>query len=302
MVKRGRHPAAQARFETARRVAALLREGTDVLTPDSLELPPDLDERPLDAYWRIDVPTLADLWPDLSPRQRPGALRDLGRLIGRVHRVRTAGHGDLTGAMERATPTSQVLAEELGGRLMPAVAAGWPEAVPLVEVLLEMIPDVARHTQAGAVLLHGDLHMRNVLCAREGEDVRCVGLLDLECAHAGPPESDLARLSVLQTDLFQMAVEGPWMDRVTEGYPDPVDPVLLRYFTVYHLLHLGCHSAWIGHDVHARHVAAAAREAVAGLRRSRSPARAPRAAGDGHPVLQSAGPERSARAPLPRPA
>jgi uncharacterized membrane protein (DUF485 family) len=50
---------------------------------------------------------------------------------------------------------------------------------------------------------------------------------------------------------------------VLEGYADPLDPALVAFYTVYHLVQLGFHSAWLGHDVHAASVADAARAAVA---------------------------------------
>lgn len=60
-----------------------------------LPLPDGLDERPVEAYWRISLPTLEELWPGLSPAEREGALRSLGGLIRRVHDVRLPGHGPL---------------------------------------------------------------------------------------------------------------------------------------------------------------------------------------------------------------
>lgn len=263
MIKRGRFPGSGTRFETSRLAAGLLRRQADVTTPPSLPLPRGLDGHPLDVYWRIELPTLADLWPGLGGDERREAMRSLGRLIRRAHRVRPAGHGSLPAAMERPGSLGEVLREELDGRLGPAVAERWPGGVPLVDLLAAMLPEVDRRASAPGVLLHGDLHTGNVLCEQAGGPVRCVGLLDLECAHAGPRESDLARLSVIQTELFRMPVEGPWLDWVLEGYGEGMDPVLFGFYAVYHLVHLGCHSAWIGHDVHAGHVAAAAREAAA---------------------------------------
>lgn len=262
MIKRGRTPWSGARFEASRTAARLLRRRADIVTPPSLPLPPGVGECPLDVYWRIELPTLAELWPRLRPDERAQAMRSLGRLIRRAHAVTAAGHGALLAATERRTPLSEVLAEEIGERLMPAVAEGWPEGVPLVEWLLGMVPEAARRARAGGVLVHGDLHAANVLCERANGSIRCVGLLDLECAHWGPRESDLARLSVIQTDLFQMPVEGPWMEWVLEGYGRAMDPVLFGFYAVYHLAHLGCHSAWIGHGEHAGEVAAAARKAA----------------------------------------
>ncbi|HLL81857.1 MAG TPA: aminoglycoside phosphotransferase family protein [Longimicrobium sp.] len=259
VVKRGRYEWSAGRFLTARHAGRLLRDA-GVTAPSSLELPSALRAQALDAYWRIELPTLAELWPGLGAAARLAAMRSLGELVRRVHSAPVHGHGGLGGG---GVSISQALAGDLGGRLMPAVQAVWPDGVPLVDVLLGTIPEVARRAPEHGVLLHGDLHIGNVLCERGAGTVRCVGLLDLECAHAGPRESDLARLAVLHTDLFQMGMEGPWLDRVLEGYADPVDPELIAYYSVYHLVQLGFHSAWVGHDVHAASVADAARAAVA---------------------------------------
>jgi hypothetical protein len=260
MVKRGRYEWSAGRFHTARRAGRLLRDA-GVTAPSSLDLPSGLEAHALDAYWRIELPTLAELWPVLDANERRTAMRSLGELVRRVHSAPVRGHGGLGGG--GAVSISQALAGDLGGRLMPAVQAVWPDGVPLVDVLLGTIPEVVRRAPDDGVLLHGDLHIGNVLCERGAGTVRCVGLLDLECAHAGPRESDLARLAVLHTDLFHMGIEGPWLHQVLEGYADPLDPELVAYYSVYHLVQLGFHSAWVGHDVHAASVADAARAAVA---------------------------------------
>lgn len=260
MVKRGRYDWSASRFRIARRAGRLLGEA-GVTAPHSLDLPSGLEAHALDAYWRIELPTLAEIWPGLGAAERRSAMRSLGELVRRAHSAPVRGHGCLLGGGR--VSISQALACDLGGRLMPAVQTVWPEGVPLVDVLLGAIPEVACRAPEDGVLLHGDLHIGNVLCERAAGTVRCVGLLDLECAHAGPRESDLARLAVLHTDLFQMGIEGPWLDRVVEGYADPLDPELLAYYSVYHLVQLGFHSAWVGHDVHAAFVADAARAAVA---------------------------------------
>ena len=256
VVKRGRYDWSARGFETSRAAAGLLR-GAGITAPHSLDLPASLGPRALDAYWRIELPTLAELWPALGAEERRGAMRSLGRLLRRVHRTPL---GD-DGVLGDAPLLSQGLAEDLGGRLMPAVQAAWPEGVPLVDVLLGTIPQVVQ--RAGEpVLLHGDLHTGNVLCER-AETVECRGLLDLECAHTGPRESDLARLAVMHSTLFQMHIEEPWLGWVLEGYEDPADPALITYYAVYHLVQLGLHSAWLGHGVHAAEVAAAARSTIA---------------------------------------
>jgi aminoglycoside phosphotransferase (APT) family kinase protein len=264
VVKRGRYAWSAERFETARRAGELFAAAGATI-PRPVDLPVELDRTAVDAYWRIELPTLAELWPELGHGERRAAMRSLGEVVRAAHATRFPGHGDLRAVGEHPAPLSRVLAEDLGGRLMPAVRGGWPDGAPLVESLLGLIPEIARRADEAGVLLHGDLHMGNVLCERGAEGVRCVGLLDLECAHAGPRESDLARLSVMHTDLFGMPAHGPWLDWVREGYGEEVDPVVCGFYAAYHLVQLGSHSAWIGHGEHAASVAAAARGALAAL-------------------------------------
>ncbi|MEW5930113.1 MAG: aminoglycoside phosphotransferase family protein [Gemmatimonadota bacterium] len=283
IVKRGRHAWCAERFDTARRAAGLFG-AAGITTPGSVSLPAELSRLAVDAYWRIELPTLAELWPELGPDERRSAMRSLGRLMRRAHTARLRGHGELRAALGEARPLSQALAEDLGGRLMPAARAGWPEGVPLVDRLLAAIPEVARRAAEAGVLLHGDLHMGNVLCERAGGAVTCTGMLDLECAHAGPAESDLARLSVMHTDLFGMPAGGPWLEWVREGYEGEVDPVVYGFYVAYHLVQLGFHSAVLGHHEHAASVAAAARSAAAALPGPRRAAGASRAGpGEGAP-------------------
>ncbi|HLL45574.1 MAG TPA: aminoglycoside phosphotransferase family protein [Longimicrobiaceae bacterium] len=264
IVKRGRYAWSAERFDTARRAAGLFG-AAGITTPRSVDLPAELSRAAVDAYWRIELPTLAELWPELGPGERRSAMRSLGRLMRKAHTARLPGHGELRAMAGHPRLLSQVLAEDLGGRLMPAVGAEWPDGVPLVDCLLGMIPEVARRAGEAGVLLHGDLHMGNVVCERAGGAVACTGLLDLECAHAGPAESDLARLAVMHTDLFGMPAGGPWLEWVREGYGEAVDPVVYGFYVVYQLAQLGFHSAWLGHHEHAASVAAAARPAAAAL-------------------------------------
>jgi aminoglycoside phosphotransferase (APT) family kinase protein len=263
VVKRGRYDWSAGRFRTARIAGRVLRDA-GIAVPCPLDLPPGVAQPALDAYWRIEAPTLAELWPRLSARERHSAMRSLGALVRRVHSAPVRGHGALGGS---ETSLSRALAGDLGVRLMPAVQAAWPDGVPLVDALLRAIPEVVRRAPRDGVLLHGDLHTGNVLCEHTPGTVRCLGLLDLESAHAGPPESDLARLAVMHTDLFHMEIEGPWLRWLLEGYEDPVEPDLVAFYSVYHLVQLGFYSAWLGHDVHAASVADAARAAVAAIPR-----------------------------------
>ena len=104
-------------------------------------------------------------------------------------------------------------------------------------------------------LIHGDLHAGNVLCETEGERIRCVGLLDLETAFAGPPEADLANAEVLHGPLFTQPLPEPWFEHLRAGYGDSLDPLVLAFFRIYHLANMGFYSAFIGDAWHAETVA-----------------------------------------------
>jgi hypothetical protein len=262
MIKRGRFPWSAARFRTSRLSADLLRDRAGVVAPRSIDLSASPQDGPVDAYWRIEHPTLAELWPTLTGGQRRSAMSSLGQMMSRVHGIRLSGHGDLASALDGGVGLAEALELDLGGRLLPAVHGEWPGGVPLMEYLLRMAPEVVERGGGGGVLLHGDLHMGNVLCEVRGRSVRCVGLLDLESARSGPPESDLARLAVMHNPLFQMQLEGPWMDWVLQGYATRPDPKLLGFYTVYHLVELGFYSALVGHSWHAEQVALAAAAAL----------------------------------------
>jgi hypothetical protein len=256
IVKRGRYGWSRERFETSRFAADLLRT-RGIITPESLEIPAEIDEHPLDVYWWIELPTLLERWQDLRESDRACAMVSLGGLIRRMHRIHVAGHGDLRQATAEPQPLAEVLANDLNGRLRPAVRAEWPRALPLVEKLERKVPGMLRKA-CSAVATHGDLHLGNVLCQEEAGSIHCVGLLDLESASAAPPESDLARLAVMHTDLFGMPIEEDWLEWVIVGYEDPVDPVVFEFYALYHLVQLGLHSAMVGHEEHAELVAAAA--------------------------------------------
>lgn len=258
MVKRGRYPWVAERFETSRLASELLRERGDAVVPAPLPLPDGLDERPVEAYWRISLPTLEELWPGLSPGEREGALRSLGSLIRRVHDVRLPGHGPLQVAARTPVSLSDHLHADLAERLLPAVASGWPEAVAAVEALVEAVPALAERLGGRqAALVHNDLHLGNVLCEAGAEGVRCVGLLDLEAAGAAPPEADLAVAEVHHGPLFCHPLPEGWPRWLREGYGSEPEPFALAFYRAYHLANMGYYSALVGHGVHAREVARA---------------------------------------------
>ena len=96
--------------------------------------------------------------------------------------------------------------------------------------------------------------------------IRCVGLLDLEWVHAGPPESDFARFAVMHGGPFDMLIEPHSLEWAYEGYGRALDRRLLTFYSLYHYLNLGLYSAVIGDDWHAAAVAEAARPIAGELR------------------------------------
>lgn len=267
MVKRGRYDWAVERFETSRAASELIRERTDLVVPAPLDIPLVVDALPVEAYWRIRLPTLQEIWPGLSASERADALRSWGALATRVHRIRLAGHGALQVALAEPRSLEEHLEADIGERLLPAVEQTWPAAAAGVAELLEHVPELAERSGAGGgVLLHNDLHMGNVLCETSGGQIRCVGLLDLETAAGGPAESDLAIAQVQHGPLLGQPLEEGWFSILLEGYGLAPDPFALGFYRGYHLANLGYYAALVGHAEHAAGVAAALAEEVAFLR------------------------------------
>lgn len=255
MVKRGRYLWARERFETSRIASDLLRP-RGVIVPAPLPLPDGLDERPVEAYWRIPLPTLQECWPGLSRREREIALRSLGCLLRRVHSVCLSRYGPLQETASTPVPLSVHLHEDLAARLLPAVAAAWPEAVRALQRLVEAVPALARRLHScEAAIAHNDLHIGNVLCEVGPDGVRCVGLLDLETAAAAPPESDLAAAQIHHGPLFCQPLPEGWFRCLLDGYGADPDPFVLAFYRAYHLANMGYYSALVGHGEHARAVA-----------------------------------------------
>lgn len=266
MVKRGRHPWAAERFETSRRAAALVRQHRAAVVPEPLPLPQGVDERPVEAYWRIARPTLAEIWPALSPSGQRRALRSWGRLIRRIHAVELQGYGPL-GREPRADDLAEHLRADLQDRLLPAVYSEWPDAAWPLERLLTLLPG-ALPEGVGACLVHNDLHAGNVLCELVDGEPRCIGLLDLETAVAAPPESDLAIAELHHGALFGQPLPTGWRHWLREGYGREPDARVLAVYRASHLANLGFYSALVGHEEHAALVADALHaevDALAGM-------------------------------------
>jgi aminoglycoside phosphotransferase (APT) family kinase protein len=267
IVKRARHAWAAPCFRAARLAARLLRRRTGIVAPDHVPAPEVIAGRAIEAYWRLPLPTLRELWPRIPDRMRERTLRSWGELLRRVHSVKLQGHGPLEQDARTAPSLAVFLAGDIGERLAPAAAAAWPRGAALARTLAASVPDLARRVgDRPPVLVHNDLHMGNVLCAEQGRGIRCVGVLDLEWAIAGPPESDLARVQVLHGALFGQPLDGPWFEVVLAGYRDPLDAFALTFYRAYHLLNLGYHAALAGHDGHAAAVRRAVARELAGLR------------------------------------
>lgn len=269
MVKHSPFDWVAARFRSAKVASSLAADEGSVVTPACLPLPERVGGTSVLAYWYVPLPTLESLWPALSPNERDEAVRSLGRLLRRLHRVAVPRHGSLVDDEHVDSSLAAFLERDLRRRLKPAVCAHWPDGVPLVERALERV-DEGDPDGAAPALTHNDLHLGNVLCRRRNGRVQCVGLLDLEAAAGGRAESDLASASVLHDPLFaQEYGTGDWLGRfdraLREGYGDGLDPRALGFFRLYHLLNLGFASALTGDHWHADRVAPAVERTLEGL-------------------------------------
>ncbi|HEU4452117.1 MAG TPA: aminoglycoside phosphotransferase family protein [Longimicrobium sp.] len=264
VVKRARHEWARGRFAVSRAAAGLLREA-GIPAPRPLAVAVPDDGLPVEAYWKVELPTLAEVWTGAGRSGRGALLREWGRLVRRIHRIRLPRHGPLL----RPHPggLGGHLREDLERRLLPAVACTWPEAGPLVEALAGAAERIAgRLAGAPAVLVHNDLHSGNVLCSADGAG--CAGVLDLEAAFAGPPEADIAHADVLHGPLFGKPLPAGWLDELLRGYGRALDPVVLAYFRAFHLANLGYHAALSGYGEHAAGIRAAMEGEVRALSRA----------------------------------
>lgn len=268
MMKRARHAWGRQAFRASSAAARILREQADILVPEPLSLP-DTNGLPRQAYWRIPDPTLADVWPSLAAGARRSAMRSLGRLLVDVHAVRLPAWGAVAGGERRGEALAEVVGADLVDRLLPAFHGLLPDAAAAVERLSSFVDAVGeRAEQRGPTLAHNDLHMGNVLCRVEGDEVTCVGLLDLDEAVAAPPASDVARFEVLHGPLFAQHLSPRWRAEVWRGYGRRPEAFLVVFFRALHLANLGLHSAIVGDDAHAELVARALKQEVVKLERT----------------------------------
>jgi aminoglycoside phosphotransferase (APT) family kinase protein len=253
IVKRARYAWSAPRLRTSRLAARLIRRRTGVIVPRHLDVEEDADGRAVEAYWRIPLPTLGEVWPELPDPVRPQALRSWGALLGRVHKVKLVGHGALDGAARISVRLSEHIQRELLDRLGPALAGDWPVALPWAKRLARCARVLdACCAERPVVLVHNDFHMGNVLCERRPRSVRCVGVIDLETAWAGPPEADVAQVQVLHGPAFGDPLPPGWEAHFLRGYGTALDSLVLTFFRAYHLLNLGYFSATAGWWEHVR--------------------------------------------------
>jgi aminoglycoside phosphotransferase (APT) family kinase protein len=255
LLKRGRHDWTRASFAAAAAAARLIAAESDITVPEPLDLDVDAVGMPLQAYWLVPLPTLAQVWPVLSLRSRAAALRSAGRLLRRLHGLETSRFGALHTA--GADTLAAELDRDLRQRLLPAVYAHWPAGLPYLESLIEQIPEASARCRARPpVLVHNDPHIGNVLCRTAGERVECVGFLDLDDVVGGVKESDVASFDVLHGRLFEQLIEPGLRARLVDGYGEPLDPWLVRYFRRVHLINQGFSAGLLEHHEHAGTIAA----------------------------------------------
>jgi aminoglycoside phosphotransferase (APT) family kinase protein len=265
VVKRGEAEWVRQRFAASRAACGLLRRRTGIVAPEPIPVPDCGRRPPLEVYWKVELVTLADVWPRLDASARQRALRDWGRLLRRIHRVRPRGHGALPHAERAPGSLEQHLATDLGERLLPGVHHTWPQGVDVLHALVDAIPALA--ARAGQpVLLHGDPHQGNVLCRLDGRKIRCAGVIDLEAAWSGSPEADVAVAELIHGPLFHPLPDG-WTAEFRRGYGEALDGVAIAFYRAVHLANLGYHAALTGLHAHAADLLQAARAAVAEFRR-----------------------------------
>lgn len=251
MVKRGRFDWVAPRFENSRAASRLIRAEAGLAAPEPLDVPEEIDERPLEVYWRIELPTLSQAWPGLAPAARERALASCGEMLSRIHQVPLDRWGAIRGGHTDSTFLGYMGAD-LHDRLLPALWGEWSEAAAAVEELAGALPALAsRLRDRTPVMVHGDVHMGNILYDPRLGSGECVGILDLESTAGGIAESDLAIAEVLHGPLFEQTLHEGWFQTVLESYGRPPDPFALAFFRTCHLANLGFFSVLVGDAEHA---------------------------------------------------
>jgi Ser/Thr protein kinase RdoA (MazF antagonist) len=264
LLKRARHEWLRPCFTASATAARLISASSELVVPQPLPLPDLPEELPVQAYWRISLPTLAQLWPDMTAERQAAALRSLGALTRRLHTIAAPGWGPLH-RCDAECDLAGDLHRDLRQRLLPAVIAHWPAGIAALERLIQGIPTVQqrwsaaaeqRWSAAAAALVHADLHLGNVLCRVRGGHVHCVGFLDLDGAAGGTAEADVACFDVLHGPLFQRHIHRDLRLELRRGYGPGLDDQILEYYRCAHLGNQGFSSALLGHEGHAADIAA----------------------------------------------
>ena len=146
------------------------------------------------------------LRPRLGPEEIGAAQRQLAEAVHAVQSVSFDSFGEID---RNGRPGGQTLLDALRTRARLRITD--PGAGALFERLLVRDADYFANPQP-ATLSHDDLHHDNVIFRAEEGGWRLAAVLDWDKAWAGPPESDLARMSL-------------WDDMTGPGfwavYPDP---------------------------------------------------------------------------------
>jgi aminoglycoside phosphotransferase (APT) family kinase protein len=254
LIKRARHDWVGPYFAASARAAQLIRARSDLLVPQPLPITADACDSPLQAYWRIPLPTLDRVWQTLGHDQQQAALLSLGALTRRLHGIAAPGWGPL--ARSRGATLHIDLDRDLRLRLLPAVIAHWPAGIPLLE---RLIGDISARTALDAprqpVLVHTDLHLGNVLCTLHDGRIECVGFLDLDGVGGGLAEADVACFDVLHGRHFERPIDDALRVQLRSGYGRPLDEELVAWFHCVHLANQGFSSALLGHHEHAGAIA-----------------------------------------------
>lgn len=240
---------AHQRFMSARQASSLLRNHTDIISPDYVSIPEGTFQKPTLVYRYLPHSTLDEVWPRLTSSQRNKAIISLGGLLRKMHQISPDRFGLLTEKSSYSS-LSSFLTAELQERLKPAMAGEWPDGIPLTNKLLKFVEGISEKKQPSS-LVHHDLHLGNVLCKENARGMECIGFLDFEEAKSGCWESDIAKSIVLHHPMFfENGEKHKWIngfgDRLIEGYERDPDPLLLNFFKIYHLLNLGLFSAMNG--------------------------------------------------------
>jgi aminoglycoside phosphotransferase (APT) family kinase protein len=163
--------------------------GTDVPVPDILGLceDPEVSEAPLLLMEHVDglVVDRIDLAEALDHEVRRGIGDSMATTLARMHAVDLDRAGLSTLASHK--PYAQRQLKRWSGQWEKAKTRELPQLDRLTKLLWDSIPE-----QAETVLVHGDFHIRNVICAPESGSLRAV--LDWELCTLGDPLADMGSL------------------------------------------------------------------------------------------------------------